>query len=128
MTRGMDPPHELVRAVHRETEGNPFFVAECVRLLVSEGRLERPASGSWSISVPQSVREVVGRRLDQLSEPSNALLQIASVVGREFALGVVQAVSELDPGAVTDAVEEAVAGRVVAEAPRSLDRYAFSHA
>ena len=128
MTSGMEPPHELVAAVHRETEGNPFFVAECVRLLVSEGRLEKPAGGSWSISVPQSVREVVGRRLDQLSESSNALLQIASVVGREFALGVVQAVSDLDPDAVTDAIEEAVAARVVGEAPRTRDRYAFSHA
>ncbi|MFY9586023.1 MAG: AAA family ATPase, partial [Actinomycetota bacterium] len=128
MSSGMEPPPELVAAVHRETEGNPFFVAECVRLLVSEGRLEKPAGGSWSISVPQSVREVVGRRLDQLSEPSNALLQIASVVGREFALGVVQAVSDLDADAVTDAIEEAVGARVVGEAPRTRDRYAFSHA
>ena len=128
MTAGSTPPRELVRTVHRETEGNPFFVSEIVRLLASEGRLERPAQGSWSISIPQSVREVVGRRLDQLSEPSNALLRIASVVGREFALGVVQAVSDLDPAAIAEALDEAVAARVVAETPRSIDRYAFSHA
>jgi class 3 adenylate cyclase len=128
MTAGTVPPGELVRVVHRETEGNPFFVSEIVRLLASEGRLERPTTGAWSISIPQSVREVVGRRLDQLSESSNALLQIASVVGREFALGVVQAVSDLDGSAVTEAIDEAVATRLVAEAPRSLDRYVFSHA
>ena len=128
MTAGAVPPADLVRAVHRETEGNPFFVSEIVRLLASEGRLERPSTGSWTISIPQSVREVVGRRLDQLSDPSNALLQIASVVGREFALGVVQAVSELDGVAITEAIDEAVAARVVAETPRTLDRYAFSHA
>jgi len=128
MTAGAAAPGDLVRAVHRETEGNPFFVSEIVRLLASEGRLEKPSSGSWSISIPQSVREVVGRRLDQLSESSNALLQIASVVGREFALGVVQAVSELDGVAITEAIDEAVAARVVSETPRSLDRYAFSHA
>jgi class 3 adenylate cyclase len=128
MTTGSAPPAELVRTVHRETEGNPFFVSEIVRLLASEGRLEQPASGSWSISIPQSVREVVGRRLDQLSDSTNALLQIASVVGREFALGVVQAVSALDGVAVSEAIDEAVAARVVSETPRSLDRYAFSHA
>jgi class 3 adenylate cyclase len=128
MTTGAMPPAELVRTVHRETEGNPFFVSEIVRLLASEGRLEQPSAGSWSISIPQSVREVVGRRLDQLSESTNALLQIASVVGREFALGVVQAVSTLDGVSVSDAVDEAVAARVVVETPRSLDRYAFSHA
>jgi predicted ATPase len=49
-------------------------------------------------------------------------------VGREFALGVVQAVSDLDPVAVMDAVEESRAARVISEAPRSLDRYTFSHA
>jgi class 3 adenylate cyclase len=128
MTAGAPPSAELVRAVHRETEGNPFFVSECVRLLASEGKLDRPDERFESIAVPQSVREVVGRRLDQLSEPSNALLKIASVVGREFALGVVQAVSELDPVAITEAIDEAVAARVVAMTPRSLDRYGFSHA
>jgi len=128
MTAGTPAPADLVRTVFRETEGNPFFVSEIVRLLASEGRLEQPTAGSWSISIPQSVREVVGRRLDQLSEPSNALLQIASVVGREFALGVVQAASELDGVSITEAIDEAVAARVVAEAARSLDRYTFSHA
>ena len=128
MTAGVTAPPDLTKTVHRETEGNPFFVSEIVRLLAGEGKLERPSSGSWSLSIPQSVREVVGRRLDQLSEPSNKLLQIASVVGREFALGVVQAVSELDAAAVSEAIDEAVAARVVGETPRSLDRYAFSHA
>jgi class 3 adenylate cyclase len=128
MTAGTPPTAELVRAVHRETEGNPFFVSECVRLLASEGKLDRPDERFESITVPQSVREVVGRRLDQLSDPSNALLKIASVVGREFALGVVQTASDLDPVAITEAIDEAVAARVVALTPRSLDRYAFSHA
>jgi class 3 adenylate cyclase len=128
MTAGIEPPADLVRAVHRETEGNPFFVSEIVRLLASEGKFEGPVEGSWSISIPQSVREVVGRRLDQLSDSANGLLRIASVVGREFALGVVQAVSDLDPGAVREAVEEAREARVIAEAPRTVDRYIFSHA
>jgi len=128
MAAGVTAPPDLIATVHRETEGNPFFVSEIVRLLTAEGKLERPSSGSWSLSIPQSVREVVGRRLDQLSESSNKLLQIASVVGREFTLGVVQTVSELDAAAISEAIDEAVAARVVAETPRSLDRYAFSHA
>ncbi len=128
MTCGVQPPPELVRAVHRETEGNPFFVAEIVRLLASEGKFEDPGESSWSLSIPQSVREVIGRRLDQLSEKTNALLSIAAVAGREFPLGVVQAVSDLDPASVMDAVDEARAARVIGEAPRSVDRYIFSHA
>ncbi len=64
MAAGLDPPENLVAAVHQETEGNPFFVHEIVRLLVAEGRLEHPeAVTSQSLRVPEGVREVVGRRL-----------------------------------------------------------------
>jgi eukaryotic-like serine/threonine-protein kinase len=128
MTCGVEPPANLVRAVYRETEGNPFFVAEIVRLLASEGKFSESGEGSWSISIPQSVREVIGRRLDQLSEGANSVLSIAAVAGREFALGVVQAVSDLDLDAVSDAIDEARAARVITEAGRSVDRYIFSHA
>ena len=36
---GTAPPTELVDAVHAQTEGNPFFVTEVVRLLAQEGEL-----------------------------------------------------------------------------------------
>ncbi|KKL24130.1 hypothetical protein LCGC14_2418420, partial [marine sediment metagenome] len=61
ITAGISPPEALVEAVYRETEGNPFFVNEIVRLLVADGRLERPEEvKSWSVTIPQGVREVVG--------------------------------------------------------------------
>ncbi|MGH2784633.1 MAG: protein kinase domain-containing protein [Actinomycetota bacterium] len=128
MTCGVEPPGNLVRAVYRETEGNPFFVAEIVRLLAAEGKFAADGESSWSISIPQSVREVIGRRLDQLSENANALLSIAAVAGREFTLGVVQSVSELDLDAASDAIDEARAARVIGEASRAVDRFIFSHA
>ena len=57
MTVGAPPPAELADAVYRETEGNPFFVGEVVRLLVAEGRLEGgERAGGWRLGVPQSVR------------------------------------------------------------------------
>ena len=45
MTAGARPSPELVRAVHDQTEGNPFFLAEVVRLLAAEGTLDRPRRG-----------------------------------------------------------------------------------
>ena len=47
---------------------------------------------SWSVTIPQGVREVVGRRLDHLSEACNRVLTIASVIGREFDLDVLERV------------------------------------
>src|SRR5439155_272662 len=87
VTAGTSPPDALVAAVYKETEGNPFFVNEIVRLLVADGRLEHAESvSSWSVTIPQSVKEVVGRRLDHLSEECNRVLTIGSVIGREFGL------------------------------------------
>ncbi len=129
LTAGRKPPEALVTAVYRETEGNPFFVNEIVRLLVADGRLERPEEvTSWSVTIPQSVREVVGRRLDHLSEACNRVLTAASVIGREFGVDALERVSDVSGDRLLEVMEEAVAARVVNEVPRTVGRYSFSHA
>ncbi|HEY5638927.1 MAG TPA: protein kinase, partial [Dehalococcoidia bacterium] len=135
ITSGAKPPQALVEAVYRETEGNPFFVNEVVRLLVTDGRLEKPEEvTSWSVTIPQGVREVVGRRLDHLSEECNRALTIGAVIGREFGLQTVeQVLAQADEGRMTgdrllEVLEEAVGARVVAEVPNVVDHYSFSHA
>src|SRR3989337_2244170 len=73
----------MVEAVYRETEGNPFFVNEVVRLLVADGRLESPEQvTSWSVTIPQSVREVVGRRLDHLSAAARVITEVPRAADR----------------------------------------------
>ena len=135
ITSGVQPPKPLVEAVYRETEGNPFFVNEVVRLLVSDGRLEHADSvSSWSVTIPQGVREVVGRRLDHLSEECNRVLTIGAVIGREFDLKTVEKVlAQADEGRMTgdrlvEVLEEAVAARVITEVPNKVDNFSFSHA
>src|SRR5439155_14126256 len=126
---GTSPPDALVAAVYKETEGNPFFVNEIVRLLVADGRLEHAETvREWSVTIPQSVREVVGRRLDHLSEECNRVLTIGSVIGREFGLRLLEKVSEVKGDRLLEALEEAMGARVIAERPRSTDQYWFSHA
>jgi predicted ATPase len=83
MTSGGPSPPGLAEAVQEQTDGNPFFVGEVVRLLASEGRLTAGGSAS-ELQIPQGVREVVGRRLDRLSDEANEALRVAAVVGRDF--------------------------------------------
>jgi len=129
VTAGTSPPDGLVAAVYKETEGNPFFVNEIVRLLVADGRLEHAESvSSWSVTIPQSVKEVVGRRLDHLSEECNRVLTIGAVIGREFGLRLIEKVSEVKGDRLLEALEEAMGARVIAELPRTTDQYWFSHA
>ncbi len=131
MSTGTTPAPGLADAVLEQTEGNPFFVSEVVRLLASEGRLEAGAAGtagSWLPQIPQGVREVVGRRLDRLSDQANSVLTVAAAIGREFSLDVLaRACETCDEEQVTAALEEAARARIVTDAggPR---RYSFSHA
>jgi class 3 adenylate cyclase len=123
---GTEPGPDLVTAVYDRTEGNPFFVGELVRLLASEGRLDR--SGLLTAGVPEGVRQVIGRRLNRLSEPTNGILTVASVQGRDFDLDVVAQAPHLGGEEVLDGLEEAINAHLVAEAGGSWGRYRFTHA
>jgi class 3 adenylate cyclase len=122
----------LARAVHEETEGNPFFVREVLRHLAETGAVERH-EGGWAtrlpvdeLGIPEGVRDVVGRRLARLSGDTNHALRVAAVVGPEFELGVVQAAGDLREDALLAAIEEAADARVVIEV--SATRFRFAHA
>ncbi|MCI0441422.1 MAG: AAA family ATPase, partial [Chloroflexi bacterium] len=128
---GMRPPLGVVGAIHSQTEGNPLFIQEVVRLLVQEGALapERLGKGrALSISVPEGVREVIGRRLNRLSESCAQTLSVASVIGREFGLNELERlVDHLSEDRLLEVIEEAVAARIIEDVPQSAERYQFTH-
>jgi class 3 adenylate cyclase len=127
-TASIEPPAALTATVHRATEGNPFFLNEVVHLLASEGRFERPDEvTSWSVEIPEGVREAVGRRLDHLSQECNELLSNASAIGQEFSLDVLERVAGRDRNDVLGCMEEALTSRIIAEVSQAVGRYRFSH-
>ena len=129
MTTGIQPPEKLVKAVYLQTEGNPFFLCEIVRLLVVEGQWEYPkARTSSSVRIPEGVREVIGRRLDQLSDKCNQILTIASVIGREFSLEALEPLSAISADQLLEILDEALAARVINEVPELIGNYSFAHA
>jgi len=132
LASGVAPPTGLVEAVHRQTEGNPLFVTEVVRLLVQEGELTQDKVGerdSWSVRIPEGVREVIGRRLDRLSERCNETLTIASVISREFTVDQLSPlIDDISGDRLLEVLEEALAARVIEELPRSVGHYQFTHA
>ncbi len=129
MTTGINPPESLVKTVYQQTEGNPFFLSEIVRLLVVEGQLERPQVTTASgVRIPEGVREVIGRRLDQLSDECNRILTTASVIGREFSLDALEPLSDITGDQLLEFLDEATAARVVSELPQAVGQYSFVHA
>ncbi len=117
MTSGSSPPRGLVEAVHSQTEGNPLFVTEVVRLLVQEGELgaeQVREPDSWTIRIPEGVREVIGRRLNRLSQRCNEALTVASIVGREFTFSQIRPlVEEVTEDHLLEVLEVSLSARVI---------------
>jgi tetratricopeptide (TPR) repeat protein len=129
-------PWGLAEAVHRQTEGNPLFVQEVIRYLVEDGLIARK-EGQWrptkdtplEMSIPEGLRDVIGKRLSLLSPECNQLLSVASVIGREFALETLKAVAGIDEDIFVNALKEAVRLSILEErSQRGLVRYRFTHA
>ncbi len=122
---GVTPPEWLARAIHDQTEGNPLFVREVTRLLHEQGYFtDRPITGR--ISLPEGVREVIGRRLNLLSIECNETLAVAAVIGRVFALDVLmRASTPLREDTILERLDEALAARIIEEADHG--QYQFTH-
>ncbi|PRY48967.1 transcriptional regulator [Geodermatophilus tzadiensis] len=128
---GTDPDDGLVRLVRDRTGGNPFFVLEVLRLLGSGGRPERTAGEAASLvaqEVPAGVRDVLRRRLGRLPDQIRTVLLVAAVVGQQFDLDVVRAVTGLDDDDALSAVELTVSAGLVVEDPATVGRFRFAHA
>ncbi len=126
----------FAEAVHRQTEGNPLFVQEVIRYLAEEGLIQRDG-GRWEragttpleMSIPEGLRDVIGKRLSRLSTECNRILSIAAVVGRDFDLDTLQTVAGAEPDTVVEALEEAVRVGILEEQPRpGAIRYRYTHA
>lgn len=123
------PAASLVATIHERTAGNPLFVAETVRLLVDEaGSLGAAVDhGPLALAVPQGVSEVIEQRLRGLSQGCRRVLGVASVLGREFALGALERVCGEPEEAFIAALDEASAARVLAEVRGARGRLRFAH-
>jgi tetratricopeptide (TPR) repeat protein len=122
---GAVPSQAHVSAVHEQTEGNPLFVREVVRLLDSEPAMQR--TGKAAVPVPGSVRAVIWRRLAPLSSDAIQVLSAAAVVGRGFDVALVGPVCKLPVERVLGALSEAAAFGVVTDEEGAAGRYRFSH-
>ena len=116
------------------TRGNPFFVEELLKALVSSGALHR-VDGVWhgwdaeTPHLPRSIRDAVATRVDRLGPAARSLANLAAVVGTRTSHGVLTAVSGLGQDDVLAAVDELRTHDVLVEvaAPGGAIRYEFTH-
>jgi class 3 adenylate cyclase/tetratricopeptide (TPR) repeat protein len=130
---GREPPECLVRLVYDETEGVPLFVEEVYRHLAEERRLT-DAAGNWlpeaeigEIEVPETVRLVLGRRIDRIGETAQRIMTTAACIGRTFTFEFLAALAEESEDDLLDALDEAERVRLVVAEHRREPRFVFAH-
>ena len=123
-------PRRLITFLARQSEGNPFYVTEYVRAAVSEGILRRDAPGNWRLAddrllesalpalpLPQTLRRLVGRRLENLSEPARQVVEQAAVLGRACPESLLTDLLTIGEQASWEGIQELLS-RQILEAPR----------
>ena len=127
-TWGVRAASSLVDLLRDTTEGNPFFLHEVLRQMAADGQLSGGAStGSVRLNIPRGVREFIKRLTQPLPEDAREMLDVASVLGREFSLNALASVMGKPPEALIDGLDRAVALELITET-QGASRYSFRHA
>lgn len=129
-------PAELLETIYTLTDGNPFFVEEMLKSLITTGELQY-VDGKWEIRsvkkdsdafsfIPRSVHDAVKQRADQLSAKAKQALTLASVAGRRFDFTLLLTILHCDEEQLLPLMKELIAAQLVVE--ESADQFAFRHA
>jgi serine phosphatase RsbU (regulator of sigma subunit)/class 3 adenylate cyclase len=105
-------PKEIRKLILDKAEGNPFFVEEVVRMLIDQEAIVRQGD-QWragenlsAISIPKNLQGLLMARIDRLSENGKKALRVASVVGRQFPVRVLQEVLLADQSDLDSVVDQ----------------------
>ena len=106
-------PPEFAPVIHAKTDGSPLFLSDLVRYLRDTGGIVEE-NGKWVIArslpegprdLPESVRGMIQRKIEQVDDRDRKLLVAASVQGHEFDSAVVAEAGEMDPADVEERLE-----------------------
>lgn len=102
MAGALGPPPldaELARLLSERSGGNPLVLEELVKALREQGAIVRRGE-TWHLAgtdahrvIPDTIHDVIMARIDQLDERLKRVLQVAAVIGRDFAFDVLRAVA-----------------------------------
>ena len=107
---------KLATRLWKETEGNPLFIIEALRVGLS-------SDASQAVLTP-TMRTVLRARLDQLSDGARQLTEVAAVIGRPFSVDMLVSTTGIDEHELVDPVDELWRRRIIRDQGLTYD---FSH-
>jgi tetratricopeptide (TPR) repeat protein len=132
---GTDPQlAPLRKLIADKTEGNPFFIEEMVQAMFEDGALVRDGAVRMArpleaFKVPTTVQGVLASRIDRLPAKEKDLLQTLAVIGKEFPLALVKAVTSKPDVELSPMLDHLQLAEFIYEQPAAGDvEYTFKHA
>ncbi|AHG87785.1 protein kinase [Gemmatirosa kalamazoonensis] len=110
---GHDFPPDFAALIHAKTDGSPLFMADLLRYLRTRG-VVASADERWTLArptpvveveLPESIRGMIQRKIEQLGDDDRRLLTAAGVQGYEFDSAIVAALTGTDPADVEERLE-----------------------
>ena len=130
ITRALGPtalPDSLRHNIVRSAAGVPLFIEQLLTMLIDDGRLADDGNG-WHVTVatedlkvPPTIEALLAARIDALPEDEVAVIEPASVIGREFPMA---AVENLRGSLVTEAILKSLDRRQLVAASGGPDSIA----
>jgi len=90
---------ELRQLIIARAGGNPLFVEEFTHTLLENGSIEKKdhqyvlSTKASEIQVPDTIQEIIAARMDRLEDNLKRTMQVASVVGRDFAFRILHTIT-----------------------------------
>ncbi|MGH2517155.1 MAG: ATP-binding protein, partial [Ktedonobacterales bacterium] len=128
LSEGVDA--DLLDTLYTRSEGNPFFVEELLKSLMTAGELTC-IDGTWMhtrgrASVPRSIQEAVRQRTASLGTDAKRLLILAAVAGRRFNVTLLREMLHCEESHLLTLLKEVIAAQLVSE--EAADQFTFRHA
>jgi class 3 adenylate cyclase/tetratricopeptide (TPR) repeat protein len=95
---GGEAEKELRELILGRAAGNPLFMEELTHTLLENGSIQKEqdryvlARKPSELQVPDTVQGIIAARIDRLEENLKRIMQVASVIGREFAFRILQTI------------------------------------
>ncbi|MFC1851665.1 tetratricopeptide repeat protein [candidate division CSSED10-310 bacterium] len=133
------PQMEFAAYLATQSEGNPFFVVELMRVAIEEQLLSRDKRGYWQIAtpgdpgltisgyedlpLPKSLRDLIQRRMVGLSESAQQILTTAAIIGREASIALLRQSTGPAESELLESITELLRRQIVEETDQGLIRF-----
>jgi predicted ATPase len=90
---------ELRQLILKRAAGNPLFMEEFTHSLIENGSIQKKdrhfvlSTNETDIQVPDTIQGIIAARMDRLEDNLKRTMQVASVIGREFAFRILQTIT-----------------------------------